>query len=153
MDGYVTKPIRRRELVAALSRVFGRDGEHVPLDVPPELEVNWEQVLRGLEGDCELLQTVLEACLEEVPRLNQKLANAVAARDNMASGRAAHAIKGALRILELHEPTARLETIEKAGRDGDVELVERESEQWLAAWPEIRAVVEAYVRSLRGAGV
>jgi len=151
MDGFVTKPIRRHELAAVLTQLFARRGdESVPLDASKKIEVDWELVLRGLDGDRSLLQSVLDACLEEVPGLNVRLEQAVAERNNVAFARAAHAIKGSLRILELDGPTQQLERFEQAGSNGEIETVLGELNHWRASWVEIRSSVEAYVRTLSG---
>jgi len=134
-----------------LTQLFARRGdESVPLDASKKIEVDWELVLRGLDGDRSLLQSVLDACLEEVPGLNVRLEQAVAERNNVAFARAAHAIKGSLRILELDGPTQQLERFEQAGSNGEIETVLGELNHWRASWVEIRSSVEAYVRTLSG---
>ena len=58
--------------------------------------VNWEQARAAMGGDLQLLNSVIEAFLEEAPTLLAKIRQSLAARDATALHRAAHTLKGTL---------------------------------------------------------
>src|SRR5262249_27443279 len=101
MDGYVPKPIRVKELSAALADLFAQPA--APGDRAARKSngrVDWPSALDSVQGDRGLLQTVVDAALEECPRMLRELAGAVETGDAAMVRRAAHTIKGALRTFE-----------------------------------------------------
>jgi two-component system, sensor histidine kinase and response regulator len=126
MDDYVSKPIRVPVLMAAIASQVGRcraveapadrgaaDHEYmVPVRYPgdggwqtreaetvspADFRVDWNQVLRELDGNTQVLRIVVEAGLEESPRLVEAVRAAVAAEDATRLRLAAHTLKGAMR--------------------------------------------------------
>ena len=85
---------------------------------PSEEPVNWPEALRSLQGNRTLLRAVVQAALEEIPRLMSEVRQAVAQRDRTKLRLSAHTLKGSLRYLgaaRVFEEAYRLETM---GRDG-----------------------------------
>ena len=106
MDDYVAKPIRVRTLMATIASVLGRQtadpvappssprGEPAPAEIRV---VDWNQTLRELEGNTQVLRILIEATLEEAPRLMTAIQTAIDAHDATGLRIAAHTLKGALR--------------------------------------------------------
>jgi CheY-like chemotaxis protein/HPt (histidine-containing phosphotransfer) domain-containing protein len=99
MDGYVAKPIRANELVAAIegvrgvsvraeTKTFGAGPGHDVLDRAAALE--------RVEGDAELLSDLVRVFLGEWPRLRGEVRQALERRDGRALARAAHTLKGSV---------------------------------------------------------
>jgi two-component system, sensor histidine kinase and response regulator len=136
MDGYVAKPIRRRELQQVIEEVLGEESKRNPAArrIEPDGEAilgphNWEHALQTTEGDTVLLQEVLASFLEECPLLLDQMDQALRQTDSRALRRAAHTLKGSLQILGQTRPRELAERLEELGKSGQCEecreLVER----------------------------
>jgi PAS domain S-box-containing protein len=125
MDGYVPKPIRVKELSAALADVFPQTWEAAPAAAEPQKRngctVDWPAALETVQGDRALLKTVIEAVLTECPSVLGELEQAVGACDAGIVRRAAHTIKGALRTFEAERATTLAARLEEAGRNGNLD--------------------------------
>jgi len=106
MDEYVSKPVRERQLLAALRAVLGEDVAALPaepFEPLPEVSsdiLDWEAALKICAGDRGLLRDIVEAFLEEHPRRLDEIRRAIDASDWELLHRAAHTIKGSMRYFE-----------------------------------------------------
>ena len=107
MDGYVPKPIRVKELSAALAALFnGTPGEGAAGRATNGTgPVDWPAALETVQGDRALLRVVIDAVLGECPAVLGELENAVGAKDAAVVRSSAHRIKGALRTFEASRAT------------------------------------------------
>ncbi len=104
MDDYLAKPIRSKLLAAVLEQVSSGSGfaagppisAAAPVTEVAECLVDWDSALEGVDGDRDLLKTVLEVFLEESVRLIQELRTAVSESDFGRVRHAGHSLKGAL---------------------------------------------------------
>jgi CheY-like chemotaxis protein/HPt (histidine-containing phosphotransfer) domain-containing protein len=139
MDGYVTKPVRSRELLAAIDRVLASKGDSAagrPAADPAQLQVasecqdgdgkggpiDWSAALDAVQGDCALLAEIVDAFLEECPALIAEIHRAVAAADGAALRLAAHRLKGSMRYFgatRAYDQAFILETVGREGRLAD----------------------------------
>jgi CheY-like chemotaxis protein/HPt (histidine-containing phosphotransfer) domain-containing protein len=142
MDGYLSKPIRKRELQKAITRFLPVAEEALPLR-----HVHWNVVLESVGGDPELLAKVLGATLVECPSLIDRLRKATQEEDVAAVGSAAHALKGSLRLLELTELTDMLERLERLRGSGDLPTAQAVVERVDEWWHKIRQEIEAHLRN------
>jgi CheY-like chemotaxis protein/HPt (histidine-containing phosphotransfer) domain-containing protein/anti-sigma regulatory factor (Ser/Thr protein kinase) len=85
--------------------------------------VDWKAVLRGVDGDLDLLERVIDATLEEGPALLAELRRRAASGDAAALHRAAHKLEGTLRTIHDGDLIARAEEIEMRARRGDLDSV------------------------------
>ncbi len=112
MDDYVAKPIRVHTLMATIAAVLGRHAAETVSATSstcvetPVLQssacaevpvVDWDQTLRELEGNTPVLRILIEATLEEAPRLMASIRAAIDAQDATRLRISAHTLKGALR--------------------------------------------------------
>jgi CheY-like chemotaxis protein/HPt (histidine-containing phosphotransfer) domain-containing protein len=121
MDDYLTKPIRRDQLVAILARFAGAS---VPAEAEAEKAgpaIDEAAVLAYVGGDRELLGELLGIFLEDSPGQLQALREAVAGGDAAALMRAAHTLSGNLRVLGAPTAVALVGQLEALGRDGHLE--------------------------------
>ena len=154
MDDYVSKPIRTEELFAALACVNSPDeqaGTAVAAENSDDTHststatdslIDWEAALKIVGGDRPLLDSVIEAVLEEGPQLLEQLNQAIAEQDCPIVRRAAHTIKGSMRTFR-SEPITRLaQQIEELGvaetLDGMQPLYDRLSVLLKQALDELR---------------
>ncbi|MCA9080107.1 MAG: response regulator [Planctomycetaceae bacterium] len=123
MDDYVAKPLRMHDLSEAIIRVFAQLGMTMqkasstdaasPMPDCVSNLLNWKHALKTCAGDPELLQELLGLFLEETPRLLAELRSTVRSGDQVAARRAAHTIKGQLRIFGPTESGRLSEDIER----------------------------------------
>ncbi len=124
MDDYVAKPIRRRELVSALERIFPPD---VEVKTKPQLEseppFDSAKLLSELDGNTALLHRLAKVYFEHTPALVQTIQATAAAGEAKELERAAHTLKGSL-IQFIAIPAIKAAArLEEAARTGDASVV------------------------------
>jgi signal transduction histidine kinase/DNA-binding response OmpR family regulator len=130
MDGYVSKPISRRELEEAIAGVLLMGS--VTYAVTNKKEPNsavasavaWDvgATLERLGGDEELLHEVLGIFLEEVPRHMASLRQAIAESDAGAIEGVAHTLKGELGYLGIAGVSQKAREMEEFGQKSEFRL-------------------------------
>jgi PAS domain S-box-containing protein len=136
MDGYVSKPIRDRELFLAMEQVLmayapgvlsrARAGTHAGAAAPSKEQVMrpiYDQVeaLERCGGDRELLRELIDLFLADVPGQMAGLSAAVEAGDTDTVYRLAHTIKGAVATFAAEPARAAALELETIGRSGKLE--------------------------------
>jgi PAS domain S-box-containing protein len=119
MDDYIAKPFKVEQLAQVLSRV-SLDAETAP-SAEPSPDVLDESVLdelRSIGADREFLPKVIALYLEDAPGCIDALRRAIAARDDEAMWRAAHAFKGTCANVGARRLVDLCAAIEKEGRNG-----------------------------------
>ncbi len=112
MDGYVSKPIRKRELYAALQPFFVQS----PVEDTPAVVVNWEDVLRLVDNDRRLVAELIVAFRSEASKLIASIETAAQSADAKTLRLSAHALKGSLRVFGVPSVSALAENLESKGR-------------------------------------
>jgi HPt (histidine-containing phosphotransfer) domain-containing protein len=120
MDAYLTKPLRRERLMAALAEAAGpaqadrtaraaaaSDGA---ADFPP---LDMRALTETLGGDRELLQTLSEMFLESLPAMLERLCKAVSAGDVTEVEASTHALRGAIANFHARPAMAALVSLER----------------------------------------
>ncbi len=123
MDGYIAKPIHAAELFDVIGGLFAAREELLEPPAPEMAEgdiVNWQEALQAVQGDPQLLKTVVEAELEEIPRLMAAISKAIASSDAAALRLAAHTLKGSLRYFGKTVACEEVFRLEKTGQDGNL---------------------------------
>jgi CheY-like chemotaxis protein len=132
MDAFVSRPVRAGELLEVIRRLTE--------------VVDWQQALRGVGDDQELLKELINLFLADCPGLMAEIGGAITRKDAAHLRRRAHTLKGSFSTLGARtamEVALRLETM---GRSGDLTGVE---EVWTALEREVerfRAALTAYLR-------
>ncbi|HUY92618.1 MAG TPA: response regulator [Pirellulales bacterium] len=138
MDDYVSKPIRPRELFAAISRILGQDalpgaGEgKSPEDVASQSRlgraqgemVNWSAALEAVQGDRTLLRKLVKTSLSESSALMTQMRRAFGKNDFAELHRAAHSLKGQFRIFGVAVAEHVAFHIENTAADGSLDIAE-----------------------------
>jgi signal transduction histidine kinase/DNA-binding response OmpR family regulator/HPt (histidine-containing phosphotransfer) domain-containing protein len=137
MDDYVTKPIRYRQLLAAMERVVpdifldapqtvAASGHETELSfgTDPSIEreiFDKDALMESVGGDKHLLREVVGIFLKsDAMRLTADLRDAAAKRDPRTLESAAHALKGLLGELRAARATEMAGQLEAAGHSGDL---------------------------------
>jgi len=142
MDEYVAKPIHASHLFGAIEGVLGvspapgsNEASPATMDATNENEAaedaanaegeefDFSEALRAVKGDRRLLRILLEAILDEFPRLMAAVRQAVADGDAVALKLAAHTLKGSVRYFTTSRAFEHAYQLEVMGREGDMENV------------------------------
>lgn len=131
MDAYVTKPIRSRELSDAIQKCIDDYGV---VETPPETTIisnhgnvsagsdliNWQEAMRSVQGDVELLRAVVCAFMEECPRHLEQIHEAICEDNAKTLHRLAHTIRGTASTLAIESLTTTASELEQKSRAGDL---------------------------------
>ena len=111
----------------------------------PDL-IDLSAVLEVMEGQTDILISVIEAFLEEAPELIQQLDQALAKEESIIASRAAHTLKGGFRILQLGELVDGWGTIENHARENQLpdihDRIEELKQSTHASLDELRRFVD-----------
>jgi signal transduction histidine kinase/DNA-binding response OmpR family regulator/HPt (histidine-containing phosphotransfer) domain-containing protein len=146
MDEYVAKPIRTRALLHTIAvalrkrhvymsgaEALDEQSEAASLPYCSELErqygdgqkpsicIDWQHALESLDGSEHVLRVVIEATMEESPRMAAAIRAAIEAKDATQVRLAAHTLKGALRYFGDTPASAAACRLERMGSDGRFE--------------------------------
>ncbi len=135
MDGYLSKPIDRFELYAA---VEGAPVKVVGVEPADSAIFDRASLLVRLDGDAELLEQILEVFVADSPSRLTAVDQALAAHSAQGLAAAAHAIKGAALNLSANRMAVVAGALETAGHCGELDdapalvaSLHREVEQFL----------------------
>jgi PAS domain S-box-containing protein len=148
MDGYVSKPVRPKDLFDAVEQ--GRTKAEsadagIPRPASAEI-VDWPAALARLNGDRLLLDEMKNVLIEEFPKLRTAIRHSIEQRDIAALRLAAHTLKGAVGNFvakPAFEAALRLETLARNGNFDDIpeahDSLELELERLVPALHEFEA--------------
>ncbi|MEI9896858.1 MAG: response regulator [Chthoniobacter sp.] len=160
MDGYVAKPMRRRELIGEIAEVipgFILEGEGAvvavatikpaaPIDPPPDgAPFDSAALLESLNGNRAMVAEMIHLCLDEDgPRLLGNLRDGLATHDFSAIEHAAHGLKGL--VGEFHAPTAQAAAkhLEDAARGHESESVPANAQALLDEFDRLSAALRKF---------
>src|SRR5262249_10924023 len=121
--GYVSKPIRARELFEAIAAAAGTapppDPPPAP-EPPPDEAPDWEAALERVGGDRALLGELVRLYLKECPGWVEQMRRGLAAGDAAALRRAAHNLKSCLGNFGARAAFERALYVEALGREGSL---------------------------------
>ncbi len=127
MDGYVTKPIRARELAEIIASVRPCDAlcvapETLPAVTVSDAAIQWDpaQTRKRLGDDEELFQEIVEIFVTQAPTQLSSLRAAIAQGDADAVERVAHCLKGELGYFGVSEISKKASELEENGREHDL---------------------------------
>ena len=160
MDDYVAKPIRVRALMATIAAVAGppQPPSTAPSAPPPrattkpspeDAVVDWDRTLRELEGNTQLLQILIEATLEESPRLMAAIRAAVDAEDAAKLRLSAHTLKGALRYFGETPAYQEAFCLENCAQEGNLLDAAEPSSRLDAALGEVLRSLQSNIQTCR----
>jgi HPt (histidine-containing phosphotransfer) domain-containing protein len=121
MDGYLSKPVKREELIDAVER-------HSYESPAPEKDrrarkqpgLDRAAVLARLDGDEELLAELAGLFIQESPKRLSAIQQAIEQDDAQGLERAAHALKGSVGNFVIPTAVKAAQTLETMGREGNL---------------------------------
>ena len=120
MDGYLSKPINRRELVELVEAVAPRESNQPAAATPARPAWSPEAMLGRLGGDEPLARQLAALFLGECPRMMIAIREAVALGSAEDLRRAAHAFKGSVGNFTDGPPMTTAFELEQIGRDNRI---------------------------------
>ena len=134
MDGYLSKPIKAKDLYSAVedpgrrahdaSIVAGKGGSEAKPESDRESALSppfdQESALSRVQGDAELLTELIDLFLDESPGLLSRIRSAVTAQDSVGLESAAHQMKGAVGNFSANGAFDTALQLEGIGRGGDL---------------------------------
>ena len=149
MTGYVSKPVRKVELHRAMteSQPKLRTGPSAHTRAAT-VQIDFEAALSTVDGDQDLLLTVVEAAMDELPVLSEKLNRAFHENDDEAVRELAHTIKGAAASLSASPVEVLAADIERCGADRDLESAKQPMADLSEAMGRIMAECERFQAEL-----
>ena len=145
MDGYLAKPIRAAQLLGTLDDVLQQVNREIAMSSREFAEdpMDWSKALEVVQGDRDLLKDIIDAFLDECPRMLDEIRSAILQGDRATLQRAAHTIKGSMRYFGAKEAFERAFELESRGRDGQLagaeQLLERLEREIGRLQPELTA--------------
>jgi len=133
MDGYLSKPVRMRDLLAEIQRLL--PSPSATMNVTPELGatpmpmIDYAQALDRVGGDRELLAELAALFLDEYPRLMSEALAGLDNNDLAAASGAAHQLKGLLAQFGSEKGRGlalAVEAAAKSGSAGDARMAHAE---------------------------
>jgi two-component system sensor histidine kinase/response regulator len=121
MDGYISKPIRAKEIEVEMKRVLEAMGPAARGTASQVVSVTAEELLGRLDGDRALLAELLEMFREEYPKQIQAMRVALAQGAAEELQRAGHTLKGTLANLAALPGRDLAGRIEELGRNNNLE--------------------------------
>ncbi|SMP76903.1 PAS domain S-box-containing protein [Desulfonatronum zhilinae] len=168
MDDYLTKPMRREELLAMVAKWIGTPGSPeveakavlvsvqpkttLPNTTQPETAdpggepMDYQRAVEEFEGDAELLEEVLQGFLDNVARQIPVMEEALVSGDHGSLVEQAHAIKGGAANLLAKELAGAARDMERIGRRE--ELAEEPAKERADGQAVLERLREAYRRLL-----
>jgi signal transduction histidine kinase/DNA-binding response OmpR family regulator len=127
MDDYVTKPIRRDELYAAVERQLDDSPKlPEPADLGP---VDLSQMREVLEGSEDVLVQLVESFLQDYPRKLGQMRTALDEKDPRALEMAAHSLIGGVGNFGAERASELAQTLEDLGRESRLDEIPAALEQ------------------------
>jgi two-component system sensor histidine kinase/response regulator len=122
MDGYVSKPIRARELIEAVENRFSgmRPWDAEPAPEIEESLIDPAAAMAAVAGDRELLREIIELFQAESPGMLAEIRAAATAGDAARLRRAAHSVKGAVAHFGARHAFDTARRLESLARDGNL---------------------------------
>jgi CheY-like chemotaxis protein len=159
MDGYLAKPIREHELLAAIEAVVPGLSAASQIIAQPLPEIasvlaNAEQpfqeaaLVGSVNGSQRTLAGLLEDCRDgDLPELFAQISTALKENDPRSVQRAAHAIKGVIGVFHAPAAYAAAKQLEECARAGETGQLEAHSAELHRAVSELLSSLERFVAS------
>ncbi len=123
MDGYIAKPVTRKEIAQTIADILEKKNKLVGNSPNAQAQASsWDPLdaLERVDGDEALLRELIQIFLEESPKQIEKLTRAIEMGDIAALERTAHGLKGELKYLGLVQAAEQAWEFERSGRAGDL---------------------------------
>ncbi len=148
MDGYVSKPIRLEELLAAVDGIDG--GRGAPAAAPRRKPTAaTAALLANFGGDPALLAEVIEMMLAATPAAEREIDRARTSGDTPAVAAAAHGLKGTVGLFAKGAAYEAAADLERAARHVDIDRIESAAAGLAREMTALRRHLKSLLEELR----
>ena len=163
MDEYVAKPIRAKEVFEAIAAVVTasqKPGAASSAPEAPALEPaaaesqgaasespDWSVALKAVRGNRDLLKTLVETVLAELPQMTAAVREAIARGDAAELNLAAHTLKGSIRYFGSTPAARHAAALEQCGQEDRLDDVEPSLSALEEALQRLRSALLNYTQS------
>lgn len=144
MDDYIAKPIRMNVLTEKLAnhlKVFETQ-RNVAQSSTPASTIDWQSLEDTVQGDTELLDSVLDSFEEEAPELLSKIEQTINAQEYEKAQLSVHSLKGALQAISAQE-------VANVAREMEALLVTDDAEKAVDQLSNLRRDVERVLADIK----
>jgi PAS domain S-box-containing protein len=154
MDGYLSKPLKAEDLLAAVDTVTSgpagimrqtTGGRSVGRGMSDQAEA-----LERLNGDRDLFREIVRMFEEDSPKLMAEIRDAIGAGDPARLSRAAHTFKGAVSVFSARAPLELVLKLQLSGKSGELAGA---GQEFAALEEEIALLRESLALFIRGDGI
>ncbi len=125
MDGYISKPIKSKELYETIEKLSGlKQHTKISKDILAHTLIEKKTALTYMDGDRELFKEVVELFLNNYPSLLSEIRVAISNSNSKALEREAHSIKGSAGNLSAKRVYDAASALEEIGKSGDLSNAE-----------------------------
>jgi len=142
MDAYLAKPVRSLELLGMIDAIIASQPAQIKEAPAPEKSLggpNWDVALENADYDRGLLRDVTAAFMDECPEMETLIETSLEANDAGELRRAAHTIKGGMRMFGATVIMELAAQVENAAEQGDFEEA---AEKFALLKPKLAEVLE-----------
>lgn len=153
MDGYVSKPVRSKDLFNTIEEVLNMNSVNHPTPsagTAAMAALNREKILEQVGDDEELLAEIARIFLDEYPHAMARLKAAVAARDAKSIMEEAHSLKGSVANFAFEPAIESAKAIEFMGREGSLADVDQALGQFESLMNRLLPAIAALSRQSVG---
>jgi two-component system, sensor histidine kinase and response regulator len=146
MDGYLSKPIRQRELDQVLDNYLVQtNGPAAPIDHPhaANRSVDVEQLLERIDGDRSLLGELVDLFREDYPGSLRAVQEAIDTQDSNRLRSTSHALKGALANLSAIQASTLAAELEAIGNSPNLTQAQATLDRLAHELVNVRQALEA----------
>lgn len=148
MDDYIVKPYQKSELINIINKWLDDDPQPVDEDntifdkTSDAVVFNKEAALDHVDGDAALLTRITKQFLDDYPKQLDKIASAIAERDNKSLIHAVHAIKATVGNLYATPAFNTASRLERLSHDDQFDLIQKGFEELEGEIDRLRLVFE-----------
>ena len=153
MDGYVSKPTTRDDLLSEIDRVIKRvqsennEGIGLQLVESDNSVFNYEAALRLADGDDDLVQELIEIYLSQMAHVLSQIGDALSRTDFSTIRDRAHSIKGSTGLLGAGRATNAAWMLEQDAKAGRMRECEQQFTQLKAELSQLDIELKSVLRS------
>jgi PAS domain S-box-containing protein len=118
MDAYLAKPLRGRDLFAAIESAL--EPARMPASTETAAAIDEARLLERVGGDREALRELVNVFLTDAPSLLARIKEAIDAKDTRAVQAAAHTVKGAVSNFAASSATEAAARLQQTGEGNDL---------------------------------
>jgi len=151
MDGYISKPIRQKDLREILERCVTmlphRQTQVAPPPENDETAFQWSKLVERFDGDVDFARILADSILTTTPTVLDEIRAAISVQDAQRLYAAAHGFKGNCLTIGANDLGAALLDMELAGHRGDLGFAVESLRKVESLWKDLMVLLQSGISS------